>query len=109
VGRQDTRRLPQAGAPIPGDYYVSAVRRAYPAISFDFDSTEKNIKSVVDRVNHLLKRQNLPKLDKRMPVQVIASDIRAQRAEVPDALYTVGTRIFGEINQRFADAAAQAP
>lgn len=90
---------------MPEDYYIDALKRAYPGEEFDFDATERATSNIVDRVEAWLKRKSKPKLEKWRPIQQVVADINAGDAKVPDALYSAASIVLAKLNAVFGTGA----
>jgi len=89
---------------IPETYYLDAVQRAYSNLPLRFTVRDKDIPSVVDRVNAVFMRAGQPKLDKRRPALVMAQDIREGKASVPTEVIELGRKIFAAVSAAFANS-----
>jgi hypothetical protein len=86
---------------MPEDYYIEALKRAYPGEAFDFVATEQAIPNVVDRVEAWLKRNAKPKLEKWRPIQQVVADINAGSPKVPVELYAAASTVLAKLNAVF--------
>ena len=72
---------------IPENYYLDAVHRAYPEIMLTFNTEEKNIPNVVDRLSQFFQRNDLGDFEKWRPILRIVHDINADSDTVPNDLF----------------------
>lgn len=87
---------------MPEAYYLDAVKRAYPDVTFTFRKDEQGIANVVDRVDAFLKRKGHGKLEKWRPIQQVIADINAGSEDVPAALIEAASAVLARLNAVFA-------
>lgn len=95
---------------MPEEYYLGAVKRAYPGEELTFSTDEQSIANVVDRVDAFLKRKGHVKLEKWRPIQQVIADINAGSEDVPAALIEAASAVLSRLNAVFAsDEASSSP
>lgn len=86
---------------MPEEYYLDAVKRAYPDVKFTFNKDEQGIANVVDRVDASLKRKGHGKLEKWRPIQQVVADINSGSPDVPDKLFAAASIVLAKLNAVF--------
>lgn len=87
---------------MPEEYYLDAVKRAYPDVKFTFNKDERGIENVVDRVDFYLKRKGHGKLEKWRPIQQVIADINGGSKDVPTTLIEAASAVLSRLNAVFA-------
>ena len=83
---------------IPEKYYLDAFARAYLQVKLSFNSEEKAIPQIVDRIAVFFKRNNIGKFEKWRPIREIIQDVNSKEEKVPAELYEVAEKVFVAFN-----------
>jgi predicted ATP-dependent endonuclease of OLD family len=85
----------------PEEFYLSAVKEAYPTVELSFNEAERKLAGVVDRIESLFVRNGHGEFEKWRPASILRDRILASPEDIPQPLYEVMNRIFGAINNLF--------
>jgi len=84
----------------PEEYYLSAVRQAYPDVRLSFTKEEKEMASVTKRVGALFERRGV-RFEKWRPAQIIRDQILKSMEDVPEAALQGMQKISAAVNELF--------
>lgn len=95
----------QAGAEIedvfPEEYYLSAVKAAYPDAKLTFNKDEKNLSGVVAKLTAFFDRKELGRFEKWRVAAILRDYILEKPDGVPASVYDTMSRIFEAVNAMF--------
>lgn len=86
----------------PLEYYLSAVKEAYPEFELAFKEDELKIAGVVPRLQALFERRGYGRFEKWKAAQVLRDRILEKPDEVPEHVYDIITKVFRKINELFS-------
>jgi predicted ATPase len=105
IGDFVTMRQAELEDIFPEDEYLSAVRQAYSDVDLKFNTAEKAIPEIVNRVQMFFERKNLGRFEKWRPAAILRDRILAEPEDVSKTVCDTMVRIFGAINSLFSDSA----
>ncbi|MFY3741915.1 MAG: energy-coupling factor transporter ATP-binding protein EcfA2 [Candidatus Nitrosomirales archaeon] len=85
----------------PEDFYIDAVKEAYPTVNFAFTTDEKKISSITERIESLFKRTGSGRFEKWKPTNIILERISSSKREhqIPDTTINQFEAIFKDVNR----------
>jgi predicted ATP-dependent endonuclease of OLD family len=84
------------------DEYISAMKEAYPGIEIAFDSSEKAIAGVINKIQALFKRKELGKFEKWKPAEILRDRIVDAPENISDNAYNIISKVFEGANILFS-------
>jgi len=86
----------------PEDFYLSAVRVAYPKINFEFNEEENELSGIVNKLEAFFKRNGDSNLEKWRVAAVLRDQILEKPNAVPSSVYNTMSKIFETANSIFS-------
>lgn len=83
----------------PDDYFMAAVKEAYPGKDLRFNADEKGIPNIVDRVEALFERKGHGGFEKWKVARILADGIMADRSKVPSETLDAFANVAVELNK----------
>ena len=93
----------------PAEFYLAAVKAAYPGVDLTFTPEEAAIPEIVCRVEKLFARRGLGRLEKWRPASVVRDRILEKPDGIPAATVAIMERVFAAVNAAFAEVEPKLP
>jgi AAA ATPase domain/Overcoming lysogenization defect protein-like, TOPRIM domain len=82
----------------PEEFYLSAVRKAYPTVKLEFSQEENQIQAITKRIEAVFGRLGIGVFEKWRPAQVLTEWIQNKPETLPTATLATFEAIFKDVN-----------